>query len=190
VAAPDDPAPSDAQLILGSLEDPDRFGELFDRHASDVLGWFARRTGCAQAAADLMAETFASAFTSRRRFQDTGAPARAWLFTIARRQLGRYQRRARVDERARRRLGVEPVVLTDIDLERVEQLADLVGLRETLDRHLAELPSGIGQALRLRVGAGLAYPEVAAQLGCSEGAARVRVSRGLARLASTMEGDR
>ncbi|MDY7099769.1 MAG: RNA polymerase sigma factor [Actinomycetota bacterium] len=178
---------TDAELLVGSVDDVDRFGALYDRHERAMLGFFYRRTGCAQTAADLTAETFAAAFTSRRRFTDTGAPAGAWLFTIARRQLARYLRAEEVGTRARRRLGAERVVLTDDAIERVEELVDLAGLGERLRNALAELSDAVAAAVRLRVLDGLAYAAVADELGCTEGAARVRVARGLAQLAEQLD---
>jgi RNA polymerase sigma factor (sigma-70 family) len=178
---------SDADLLVGSIDDVDRFGELYDRHVEAVLAFHYRRVRCAATAADLTAETFAAAFTSRHRFRDTGAPARAWLFTIARRQLSHFQRRERVADRARRRLGVSlDLALDDGDVERIEALADLAPLRRDLAAALDALPAGQADAVRLRVAEDLPYPEVARRLGCSEDAARARVSRGIARLTAEM----
>jgi RNA polymerase sigma-70 factor (ECF subfamily) len=83
---------TDAELLLVSGDDAEAFGVFFDRHAGSLLGYFYRRTACAETAAELCAETFAEAFAKRRRYRDTGAPARAWLYTIARRQLARMLR--------------------------------------------------------------------------------------------------
>lgn len=186
---PDEATPDpDVELIATSVEAPDRFGELYDRHVDAVLAFHVRRTGCAHTAADLTAETFAAAFTSRHRFRDVGVPARAWLFTIARRQLSRYIRREQVDVRARRRLGMRTDIHLDTaDVERIEALIDAVLAGEALRRALEHLPAPQAEAVWLRVGHELPYPEVAARLGCSEGAARVRVSRGLVRLTDAFE---
>jgi RNA polymerase sigma-70 factor, ECF subfamily len=178
---------SDAELLRESSRRPEAFGEFYDRHAEPLLGFFARRTWDAQEAADLTAETFAAAFASRRRYRDTGAPAYAWLLGIARHQLGRALRRRRVDDRARRRLGIERVELDDASLARIEELADLRALRPALAAALEQLPAGTARAVALRVTDELPYAEVAQRLGCSEGAARVRVTRGLNRLADLLE---
>jgi len=182
-----DATTSDAELIRGSVSDTDAFGELYDRHAPAVLAYFVRRTGCPQTAADLTAETFASAFSSRHRFRDVGAPGRAWLFTIASRQLSRYIRTEQVASRARRRLGIEPIDLDPADLDRVERLVDLGPVRAALADAVEALPASQADAVRLRIGDQLPFAEVARRLGCSEVAARVRVSRALTRLATVME---
>lgn len=174
---------SDAELLAAARRDPAAFGVFYDRHAVAVLGFFARRTACAATAGDLTAETFAQAYASRRRYRDTGDPATAWLFAIARRQLAGYVRRQAVDDRARRRLRIEPAALDDRSLERIEELADMRALRAALAHALAALPADQAEAIRLRVLQELSYADVAGRLGCSEGAARVRVCRGLDRLA-------
>lgn len=184
---PDEEAPTDAELLAAAGDDPGAFGVLYDRHARAVLGFLHRRTDSAETAADLCAETFAAAFVRRRRFRDTGAPARAWLYGIARNQLGHYLRRHRVSERYRRRLGVAPLDLSESDLERVEELADMAPYRDEIRAAIESLPEGLAAAVLLRVGEDLSYAEVASRLGCSQGAARVRVSRGLHRLADMLE---
>ena len=65
--------PSDDDLL--TTDDAEAFGMFYDRHVHSVLGYFARRTGDPEVAADLTAETFASALTARRRFKPGGAPA-------------------------------------------------------------------------------------------------------------------
>jgi RNA polymerase sigma-70 factor (ECF subfamily) len=59
-------------------------------------------------------------------------------------------------------------------------------VRADLAAALADLPTSQLDAVRLRVVEELPYAQVAMRLGCSEGAARVRVTRGLARLAEAM----
>jgi RNA polymerase sigma-70 factor (ECF subfamily) len=184
----DDPTGlTDAQLIATSAEDGSAFAELYDRHVEAVLAYFVRRTGCAQTSADLTAETFAAAFASRRRFRDVGAPGRAWLFKIAARQLSRFVRRQQVETRSRRKLGISPIVLEPTEIERVEQLVDLEPVREALREAVDQLPARQAEAVRLRVGDDLPFAEVASRLGCSEVAARIRVSRALTTLSNAME---
>jgi RNA polymerase sigma factor (sigma-70 family) len=179
---------TDADVLAASMDDPELFAVVYDRYAALLLGFFQRRTACPQTAADLTAETFAAAFVSRRRFRDTSdGSALPWLVGIARHELGRVLRRKRVDERARRRIGLERIELDDASYERIEQLGALEPVREELRAALDALPVKLAQAVSLRVALELPYAEVAARLGCSEGAARVRVARGLSRLADRLE---
>jgi len=179
--------PTDAQLLSASARNPEAFGRFYDRYAIALLGWFVRRTADAQAAADLTSETFAAAFASRRSYRDVGAPAFAWLLGIARHELADSLRHERVDDRARRRLGLERTELDDESIERIEQLTDSRAFRAAVAAALGELAPDTARAVALRVTEELPDREVAERLGCSEGAARVRVARGLRHLSDLLE---
>ena len=185
--AADPQVPSDVELLRSSREEPGDFGVFYDRHAGAVLAFCIRRTGCMQTAADLTGEVFAASYAKRSSFQDTGAPARAWLYAIARRQIAMFHRRNRVVDRYRRRFGISPVDAGDDDFSRVEELVDLEPILGALNGAMAALPDAQAHAVRLRIVEQLPYSDVARGLGCSEGAARVRVSRALTRLAETLE---
>jgi RNA polymerase sigma factor (sigma-70 family) len=178
---------SDAELLRASARDPEAFGEFYDRHAACLLAFFQRRIRCPELAADLTGETFAQAFGARGRYRDTGAPALAWLLGIARLVLAASLRRRGVEDRGRRQLGLAPLRLDDLSLERIEQLADAADVWVRVQSALEQLPPDTVRAIELRAIDELPYAQVARRLGCSEGAARVRVRRGLKRLADTVE---
>jgi RNA polymerase sigma-70 factor (ECF subfamily) len=177
---------SDAELLAEPTRATDAFGEVYERHAEAVLTYFVRRTGCAQTAADLTSETFAAALVSRRRFRDTGAPGRAWLFKIAQRQLTGFIRSEQVSMRARQKLGIGAAQVDDADIERIERLVDFSNIKPAITEAVARLPEAHAQAVALRIGDELPYREVADRLGCTEGTARVRVSRALTTLAEEL----
>jgi len=77
--------------------------------------------------------------------------------------------------------------LDEESLARIEQLADLAAQEPALAVALGRMTATERQAVELRVVDELGYREIALRLGCSEGSARTRVHRGLARLASLME---
>ena len=83
---------TDDELLLSGA--PEDFGRFYDRHVRTVLGYFQRRTGNPELAADLAAETFAAALVARRRFKPGPVPASSWLFGIAQHKLADAQRRA------------------------------------------------------------------------------------------------
>jgi len=178
---------TDSELLLASREDPDAFTELYRRHAEDLLRYFARRTLDPETAAELTAETFAQAFSSRKTYTDTGANGVAWLYGVARHQLGRFFRSGRVDAAARRRLGMPERSLPPEDYERIEDLVDFAPIKDALIEALETLSNDQREALKLHVISGLAYPEVAKRLACTEENARQRVSRGLRRLAIVLQ---
>jgi RNA polymerase sigma factor (sigma-70 family) len=97
-------------------------------------------------------------------------------------------RRLRVEDAARRRLGMERIELGREDIERIEALIDFEHIGREVRDAFGELRADQREALRLRVIEGRSYREIAAALGCSEDVVRARVSRGLRRLAAQLEG--
>lgn len=178
----------DEQLLVLSSDQPELFARFYDRHARRLLTYFVRRTFDPELAADLTAETFAQAFAARRRFrvQEAGG-AEAWLYTIARRQLSRARRRSRADTAARHRLGIPIRELDSDDYERIERLIDFEEIGRRVAGALTKLSAEQREAVTLRVVDGRPYAEVARQLGCTELAARARVSRGLRHLEALIE---
>jgi RNA polymerase sigma-70 factor, ECF subfamily len=184
VVRPDHATASDVQLL--AADDADAFALLYDRHVARVFAWARARVG--EHAADLTAEVFARAWLSRRSFRDQAAgSAFPWLCGIAGNVLRDSPRRQRVEERARRRLGVPVPVAPDPEYEAVERR---LSLPEAALQALAELPASERALLDLRVAQERPYAEIAERLRCSPQAARLRVSRALRRLNLALGGPR
>ena len=167
----------DDDLLAGyAAGDPDAFVAFYRRHRDAVLGFFMRRTGDPELAADLSAEVFAAALLAAGRYRPGERPALAWLYGIAAHKLADSRRRGRVQDEARRRLAMEPIVIDDADLERVTALADASGAVEAA---LAALPADQRDAVMARVVHERSYAEIATEMRCSEMLVRQRVSRGL-----------
>lgn len=176
------PDSSDFTITSASLD------ALYRSHAPRITVFIARRVMDAGVAADLMAETYAQAFTHRRQFRGTTREeAIGWLYGIARHQVSHYIRRGRAEARALHRLGLEPPALADAELERIEELAGLTQLRGRVASHLGELSPDQREALRLRILEERSYEEMAEVLGINEQAVRARVSRGMRALAARLE---
>jgi RNA polymerase sigma-70 factor (ECF subfamily) len=181
-------ARSDDDLLAAARAEPEAFAVLYRRHVTPLLAYFVRRTRDAELAADLTAETFAAALDGAHRFRADKGPAAAWLYGIARRQLSHAHRRGAVEDRARRRLGMAPLALTDEAIERVEALAAGDASAQILREGLAELPADQREAVLARVLDEREYAEIATEARTSESVVRKRVSRGLAGLRSRIEG--
>jgi RNA polymerase sigma-70 factor, ECF subfamily len=179
---------SDDDLLAATRAEPEAFGVFYRRHVHGLLAYFARRTRDAELAADLTAETFAQALMGAHRHRPDRGPAVAWLYGIARRQLAYASRKGAVEDRARRRLGMAPLTLTDDALERVEALATADASARVLHEGLAALSQAQREAVLARVLDEQDYAEIARRTRTSESVVRKRVSRGLAGLRSRMEG--
>jgi RNA polymerase sigma-70 factor, ECF subfamily len=174
--------------LLRSVREPEAFARFYDQHAARLLAYLAKRVYDAEVALDLTAEAFAQGYFARRRFRGTtDGEAKAWLYAIANRQLARYFRKGKAERRALERLGVQLPSLDEDERSRIEELADLDGLRVELRRELEQLSRAERDALELRVVEELPYAEVASRLGISEHAARARVCRGLKALAAALD---
>lgn len=175
---------SDEQLLAGIAgQDPLAFSALYKRHLPLVLSFLLGQTKEPETAADLTAEVFASAMIAAPRYVATRQSAAPWLLGIAKNVLGTSRRRGRVDDRARRKLGLQPLAFEDSDLERVDELAAAGRISELADA----LPEAEREAVRARVVEERSYAEIATELRCSELVVRKRVSRGLARLRAQLE---
>jgi len=139
---------------------PATFGELLERHESEIFAYALRMTGDRDDADDVYQETFLAAFRAwpppRRGME------RAWLYRIATNKVIDASRR-------RKRL----VRIGDLELAAPDRdgvtMADLTAAVKTL-------PAGQRAAFVLRRVEGLTYADVARILECSEDAARARVS--------------
>jgi len=134
----------DDELLALTTRRPEAFAVFYRRHERMVLGYLLRRLGDAELAADLTAETFAAALIGVRRFDPTRAPASAWILGIARNKLRRALENRRVEDRARRRLGMAPIVLEEEAMARVERL----GADDRVAALLDMLPADQAQAVR------------------------------------------
>ncbi|HET6508583.1 MAG TPA: RNA polymerase sigma factor [Baekduia sp.] len=178
----------DATPLTDSLTRAPGFVALYRRESPMLLTFCARRVLDAETALDLVAETFAQAFRSRGSFKgSTEEEARAWLLTIARRQIARYLDRGRLDRRLVERVGFQVPAMAPDEIADVERRAGLSALRGALGAELAKLSGDQREALRLRVVEELSYAQVARSLGITEATARARVSRGLRALSRALE---
>src|SRR3954469_4563616 len=111
----------DAALLAATAPQPEAFAVFYRRHVGPVLAYCRRRTWAPELAFDLCAEVFAAALEGSgryRRAHDTAAP---WLYGIARNKLAESARRGRIEDSARRRLGMEPIEVDDEGIALIEE---------------------------------------------------------------------
>jgi RNA polymerase sigma factor (sigma-70 family) len=179
-----DPDLSDERLL--SARDAASFELFYSRHVEPLLGFFARRTRNAELAADLCAETFAAALAARHRYRPEAGAAAAWLYGIGSKKLADAQRRGFAERRARRRLGMERIELSDEDILRIQRLGEGDEARVLME----SLAPDQRHAITAHVLEDRSYGQIAAELETSEAVVRKRVSRGLARMRERMGGRR
>ncbi|TDC67701.1 sigma-70 family RNA polymerase sigma factor [Actinomadura sp. GC306] len=142
-----------------------RFEAMYAATYEPILGYVLRRCSSPDDAADIVAETFTIAW---RRLDEipAGDRARLWLYGVARRVLANHWRG---EARRRRRTTSlrEEIASVDADPVEASAIAEAFGGLSDDDREL----------LGLVAWEGLDHAAIAAVLGCSAGAARVRLHR-------------
>jgi RNA polymerase sigma factor (sigma-70 family) len=154
-----------------------RFEELYAAHYASLLGYALRRTDNTDDAADVLAETFLAAW---RRLDDVPADPRArlWLYGTARRVLAN-QRRGEL-----RRLALADRLRSDLAASyRPPDFSG--GLREAAAA-FRRMPEADRELLALAGWEGLDAGQIAAVLGCSRNAARIRLHRARRRFAAEL----
>lgn len=170
---------------MRSAADPEAFAEVHDAFAGQLLRFFALRVVDPQTALDLTSDTLATVYEKRGTFRGTSEDeAAAWIWTIARNKLARHWRRRTVDRSAMERLGMQQVVMTDGELDRIDELLAAEAAGGAMERALAELPEGQQDVLRMRYLDELPDQMIASRLDVSEEVVRTRASRALRRLRS------
>lgn len=167
--------PDHSAVLRMSLDDPERFGDIFDAYFAEIHGYAARRLG-PDAASDVASQTFFEAFRTRHRYDASRASVRAWLYGIATKVIGKHRRGEVRGLRARRRLG--PARQEDAGhADRVDARVSALGLRGRLAGAVATLSAGERDVLLLVALADLSHAEVAAALGIPYGTVGSRLSR-------------
>lgn len=157
-----------------------RFEQVYNANHGPVLGYVVRRTGSPDDAADVIAETFLTAW---RRLDDVpaGEEARPWLFGVARRVLANQGRAER------RRIALGERLRSELAVARYgrEPSADLRDVAAAF----RNLPDADREILALAGWEGLDPGQIAVVLGCSRNAARIRLHRARRRFADRLHRD-
>lgn len=164
----------DAAVVRQSLERPEVFALLYDRHAADIHRYAARRLGDG-AADDITADTFLTAFRIRARFDTTRHSARPWLYGIAANLIGKQRRKEVRGLRALARTGRDPVAESWV--ERADSRVTAEAAQAALAGAVAGLSGGDRHVLLLVAWADFSYQEVADALSIPIGTVRSRLNR-------------
>ncbi len=172
---------SNTELLQAAAGGEQAFTLFCRRNIDSILAYFWHRTRDHEVTSDLTSETFAVALENLHTFNPAQGDGGQWLQGIATNLLKRFWRRNRATVRAQHRLEIESITLVEEAVRELEAAdAGLDGDRLRLA--LQRLPAKNRRAVHLRIVEDLDYEEIAVQLGCMPGTARMRVLRGLKRL--------
>jgi RNA polymerase sigma-70 factor (ECF subfamily) len=157
-----------------------RFDRLYRTHFHQILGYALRRTGTAEDAADVVSKTFLVAWR-RLDAVPPGDAAKPWLYGVARNVLANQRRGQRRRARLATRLGAELAAVMGEAAPSAEPF-----LLEALSVAFRRLGADDREVLALMAWENLGRDEIAAVLGCSRGAARVRLHRARKRFSAAL----
>jgi RNA polymerase sigma-70 factor, ECF subfamily len=157
------------QVRAGDVE---QLSILFERHHARLFGFCLGILGNRESARDLVQEVFFRLLKYRESFRPE-APFAPWLYRLARNACIDHLRKSGRERPAEPDLDrPDPTPLIPEELERKEELAKLQAA-------LGRLPEDKRELLLLARSGTLSYEQIAALLGCSVGALKVRVHRAL-----------
>ncbi len=156
--------------------DEEAFAEIWREFQPGLLRYL--RVKAAPAAEDLAADTWFRVLKALPSFEGDENGFRAWLFTAARNRLTDWYRAGDL-----RPLSIDLANLAMLPASNnVESEADEHSATERSLALIATLPPDQGEAVMLRIVAGLSVPVTAEIMGRSPGSIRVLCHRGLRRL--------
>jgi RNA polymerase sigma-70 factor (ECF subfamily) len=164
--------------------DADAVGCLFDLHYSTIFRYIYVRTGRVEDAEDLAQEVFVRMVGAIDRYEDRGAPFRAWLLRIAANL---------VRDHYRRRGTRPPASSTDApgfdlpaDDDPTEAVARQLALRDVAAA-MHKLSPAEREVVQLRFGADLSVAETAAALGKNENTVKQLSFKALGKLRKALQ---
>jgi len=165
--------------LADTAERQARFEAVYAANHALILGYALRRTANPDDAADILAETFLTAWRKLAEVP-AGDDARLWLYGVARRVLANYYRGERRRSALADRLRAE--------LATSYQPPEHDSEHARIASALARLPEEQRELLALNSWEGLDYGQLAVVLGCSRNAVRIRLHRARSRLAAELAG--
>jgi RNA polymerase sigma factor (sigma-70 family) len=165
------PPRSDAEIIAASVAEPERFGEIFDRHNADIYSFVRQRSGD-QAADELLADVFVAAFVVRMGYRPHHPTCRPWLYGIA---SNLVVDRHRADMRTARTLRAVQALTPSTD-PGSDHPCD-TQMPPELTRALLKLRAQDREVLVLYAWADLDYSEISTALEIPVGTVRSRLHR-------------
>jgi RNA polymerase sigma-70 factor (ECF subfamily) len=172
----------ESALVRLAQTDVQAFGALYDHYVQRVYRYCYYRTNSPPDAQDLTAQIFLAALEGLPRYRQNGHFA-AWLFSIARKKVADFHRRAPHAPQSLEEAALPPIQ-TDLgmDVEMSQRRERLRGLIQALAEEEQEL-------IHLRYVAELSFAEIAKALRKNEEAVKKTLYRLIARLKSKLEAD-
>ena len=170
-------------VLLAKAGDAEAFGQLYETYLDRIYRYIYFRVTDEQTAEDLISQVFTKAWENLDRYQPSGRPFIAWLYTIAHNTvIDHYRTRKET-------VAIENTVSLASDAPSPDEQVELHFEAENLRSALRTLTPEQEQVVVLKFIGGMTTDEIAVQLDKSAGAIRALQMRALQALAKQMEKD-
>ena len=161
--------------------DGDAFGRLYDMHVNRVYRHIYYRVSNTADTEDLTQQVFIKAWQAIGRYKKTASPFLAWLIKISHNLVIDFYR----SKKSEAYIDFDMVAIKpDTD---PEHIAEANFNQQQMRQAINKLHGGQQQVILMRFIEDFSYAEIAVALGKSEGAIRVILHRGLAKLKTILE---
>jgi RNA polymerase sigma-70 factor (ECF subfamily) len=171
---------TDAELLAAVPDDVTAYEEFYRSYVRRVTAFAARRCSCAEDVADVVAVTFVRLLGAARRYDPARGEPAAFVMGITANVIRDQERQDARQQALLSKLSIRER-LDDDDVERIDAAICAAQLTGDMRDALSAIPPGERDMLRL-VARGHTQAQAAAQLGISQGAGRVRLTRARRRL--------
>ncbi|MGC9520440.1 MAG: RNA polymerase sigma factor [Anaerolineae bacterium] len=172
-------------LILRAKEDPEAFGELYEKYVDRIYNYHYRHTSNRVEAEDLTSRTFYRALRSLHGYRVTEAPFQAWLFRIAHNLVVNWYR----DHSSRQMVSVDAEYAMPLPAQAASPEARVATteMQQALIEVVADMPEDRKTLLILKFVEHMTNAEIGEVLGRTEGAIKALYHRTLISLRRAMQ---
>ena len=156
----------DGELVALAKRDKRAFGELYERHLSNIYSYVYYRTGNVHDAEDLTAKVFLRALSHIGNYVDRGAPFQAWLYRIAHNLVANWHR----DQGRRKIIALDDYAAQSLKSEAPQRLSEEREDAKELLEAVRRLPPDRQQLLLLKFLQQMSNAEIGSVMGRTEGA--------------------
>jgi RNA polymerase sigma-70 factor (ECF subfamily) len=174
---------NDAALVQLAKEDPEAFGELYERYVAKIYNYIYYRVGDQDEAEDLTARTFFRALRKIGSYEERGLPFSAWLYRIAHNLVANWHR----SQSRRKSVQLDELITATSDVSSPGALVEKQEAREALLDVIRELPEDRQQLLILKFVERMPNAKIGQVMGRSESSIKSLYHRTLKTLRSDLQ---
>ena len=174
---------NDATLVQLSKENPEAFGELYQRYVTKIYNYTYYRVGDQEEAEDLTARTFFRALRKIGSYEDRGLPFSAWLYRIAHNLVANWHR----SKSRRKSVQLDDLITATGDHASPGLMAEKQETREELLEVIKELPEDRQQLIILKFVERMPNAKIGEVMGRSESSIKSLYHRTLKTLRADLQ---